>query len=98
MLKLEWSPNTYCRLAEDFAYNFVEEWNNGNWEDSDWHDALMEDLDNDLIYYESQWNILKEYCTPQEADWNTAFECYLDDIYSCISEVEEEEEEEEEIC
>lgn len=95
MLKLEWNPVCACEKARDFAYNFVELWNDETWLDmNNWDEALWEELyNNDLLYYEDQWDILREYCTPQDANWDTALNYYLEDIYSCISEVEEEEEE-----
>lgn len=37
-------------------------------------DNLLFALDDELIYYEDMWNILKEYCLPTDCDWNYAIE------------------------
>lgn len=89
-MKLEYSMRMDAsQLANDFAENFVNLWNEGNWKyEGCWDDALMEELDNSLIYYEEQWEILKEYSTPMTANWDEAMKLYLDDIYSCINELE----------
>lgn len=68
------------------------------------NDNVYQAIDNGIIYYHQQWTILEHYCNPQDANWNIAFEDFLNDICGivaavqdledkCISDEEEAEEE-----
>ena len=95
MIRLEWRMNKNASTkASDFAYDFVESWNRGTWgNNTNWRKYLVEDIDNSLIYYEDKWEILEEYCTPYDADWDYAYECFFNEVCACIHEEEYEEEE-----
>lgn len=43
---------------------------------------ILQALDDELIYYDDQWLVIKEYCSPIEANWNNAIEQFICDIFS----------------
>ena len=55
-------------------------------------DSLPEALDLEMIYTARQWAIMQEYQTPDEADYNEAYEEFLETLYDHFYEVVEEEE------
>ena len=50
----------------------------------DEHDALIQAMDDELIYTADQWEIMKYYCTPQDADLTEAFMQFETDLMQCI--------------
>ncbi len=60
----------------------------------DLSECVIQAIDEGLIYYDDEWTLLKHYCTPQDADWNTALEQFIDEMISYASSVYEFEEEE----
>lgn len=62
-------------------------------------ECLADALNDELIYTADQWTIMQEYQTPDEANFNDAYEIFYDDLckhfYEIVKEEEEEEEEEE---
>lgn len=46
----------------------------------DLEDAVLEELDNDLIWTEDQWRVMQTYQTPYEADFNRALDEYANDL------------------
>lgn len=56
-------------------------------------DSITSAIDNGIMYYNQQWIILQHYCNPQDANWNTAIEYFLNDIYSIVAEIQELEDE-----
>ena len=50
-------------------------------DDKDLNEAIFEAIDEGLIYYADQWKVLEHYCTPQDANWDTAIEEFTNDIY-----------------
>lgn len=44
-------------------------------------DEIWDAIDQGLIYYDDQWEVLKYYCTPQDANFNEALEELYNDIY-----------------
>lgn len=56
-------------------------------------DSITSAIDNGIMYYSPQWIILQHYCNPQDANWNTAIESFLDDMYSIVVEIQELEDE-----
>lgn len=77
-------------LAISTAKDIVEYLNNGEYTDLD--TAITDELDRILIYYDDQWNLMKTYQTPQEANYNEAVEMFMNELYSIIDEEEIEEE------
>lgn len=53
-------------------------------------DDISESIDSSLVYYSDQWKILQHYCNPQDANWDTALEYFIDDIYAICGEIREE--------
>ena len=67
----------------------------------DLSDCVMQAIDEGLIYYDDEWTVLKHYCTPQDANWETAIGLFIDEMISyaySAYEFEEEDEELEEGC
>lgn len=64
------------------------------------YENLWGALDDHLIYTRDQWTIIEEYQTPQEANYDEAYEMFYEDLcrhfYEIVEEEEEEEEDEEE--
>ena len=54
---------------------------------SDSYEAVWEAIDNGVIYYDDQWEILKHYCDPKNADWDYAIEEFANDIADIAQEV-----------
>lgn len=55
-------------------------------------DSLEEALDLEMIYTARQWAIMAEYQSPDEANYNTAYEEFLETLYRHFYEIVEEEE------
>ncbi len=54
------------------------------------NEALTDAIDDELIYTDDQWEVLKHYCTPQNANFNDAYMALWDDCYSVASGIFEE--------
>ena len=50
----------------------------------DENDALFHAMDDELIYTADQWEIMKFYCTPQDANLANAFMQFETDLMQCI--------------
>lgn len=59
---------------------------------SDIYEAIVSALDDELIYYADQWEVLRFYQTPQTANWDRAIDEFIDDLQCCVDEIENEEE------
>ncbi len=77
------------------AEEIVDYLNNEEYDDLD--TAIMEEVDRKLIYYDDQWEMMRTYQTPQNANYNIALEMFVEELYSIIEEEELEEELVEEI-
>lgn len=51
---------------------------------TDENDALFSAMDDELIYTADQWEIMKFYCTPQDANLSDAFMQFETDLMQCI--------------
>lgn len=60
------------------------------------YDAVCDAIDNDLVYYDDQWNVLKYYCVPSEANWEKALDEFTNDIANIVSDLISDREPEEE--
>lgn len=76
-------------LAVSIAEKIVDYLNDG--ECSDLETALWNELDVGLMYYEDQWELLKTYQTPKNANYDDAIEMLVAEIHSVIEESEESE-------
>lgn len=51
---------------------------------------IFQAIDDELIYYDDQWLVLKEYCTPVEANWDYAIEEFIHTVFSVVSQLQKE--------
>lgn len=84
----------YSDTTQQIVIDVCDSMNNGDYDDLG--ECINDTLDNSLIYYKDQWDVLQDFCTPAEADWNYAIEELYNLVYSAISEEEDDEEDEEE--
>lgn len=54
--------------------------------EKDAYEAVLQAMDDELIYTEDRWAIMMEYQTPEEADFNLAWEAFADELMECINE------------
>lgn len=54
-------------------------------DDDNMTDYLYDSINDNLIYYDDMWNVLKCYCSPEEADWNYAVDEFTNELLDCIS-------------
>lgn len=50
-------------------------------------DELYEAIDSSLIYYNQQWAMMKYYQNPQEANYEEAFEFFVNDMFSVVDDI-----------
>lgn len=91
MNKIEISSLEFDRKFEDYNVEAIAETIIDYVNDIDVEIELIEKIydaiNNVLIYYSDQWNILEHYCSPQDANFDYALECFVQDIYELITEV-----------
>lgn len=60
-------------------------------------DELYQCMDDELIYTSDQWKLMMAYQTPQDANYDDAWESFMYDLSSAISDgaIEEDDEDEE---
>ena len=75
-------------MAVSIAEKIVDCLNDG--ECSDLETALYNELDIALMYYEDQWEMIQNYQTPKNANYDIALEMLIDEIHSVIEETENE--------
>lgn len=51
----------------------------------DVYEDVWQAMDEGMIYTEDQWDMLKYYCTPSNADFNSAWEDFENDLVSAIN-------------
>lgn len=42
-------------------------------------ETLYEAIDSEIIYDEQMWIILRQWCRPNEPDWEQAYQCFVGD-------------------
>lgn len=47
--------------------------------------AIFKAIDDGLINYWQKWAIIEEYCTPETADYNEAYEQFTEDLFSSLT-------------
>jgi len=47
-------------------------------------DALFQAMDSGLIYTKDQWTMIEYYCTPQEANFEEAWEAFYGDLRKAV--------------
>lgn len=50
-------------------------------------DAVICAMNDYLIYYDDQWQVLQYYCTPQMADWEKATDAFINELCECLDEI-----------
>jgi len=53
------------------------------------HDAIIQAIDDSLIYTEDLWEIMKQYQSPQDANWDEAVEEFYNDVYVIVEDLRE---------
>lgn len=56
-------------------------------EDFSDYDTIYEAIDSSMIYTSDQWRMLEHYCTPQDANFDNAWEDLTNDICAICSEI-----------
>lgn len=56
---------------------------------SDPYDAIVDALNDELIYEDDQWTIMKQYQRPSEANFTEAVEEFINDLNECVLKLEE---------
>ena len=77
----------YSELANTYASDIYDEWLLQEEDYSRLYDFIVEYLDSDIIFYEDQWELLKTYCTPTDANisFGDAFYDLVTDVYDIIN-------------
>lgn len=55
---------------------------------SDPYDAIVDALNDELIYEDDQWTIMKQYQRPSEANFTEAVEEFINDLNECVEVLE----------
>lgn len=76
--------------AQTIAESAVDELNKGNYKDI--QDAIFDEMDSHLLYYDDIWEMMKDYQNPQDANYEDSITSLYEDVASMIEEEEEEEE------
>lgn len=50
------------------------------WMEAPTEEELLNSINNNLIYYDDQWEIMKHYQNPEEANFNEAMEEFYNDL------------------
>lgn len=64
----------------DIVTNILDRIDNPN-DDED----IFQAIDDEIIYYDDQWKIIKAYCNPTTANWEFAIEEFTSAIFSLTS-------------
>ena len=74
----------------DIVFNiidrFIDSYNDKD-EYFDWGDDLIDAVNDELIYYDDQWEVLKYYTTPQEVNYNEVMDEFLSDLVSLCDDI-----------
>ncbi len=76
------------------AEEIVQWLNYGDYDNID--DAIQQTAESKTIYYDDQWEMMKTYQRPCEADYNEAFNMFIEELYSLVVVEDEEDKEDEE--
>lgn len=70
---------SWSRELYDIAYGILERMETND------DDELYYAMDSELIWTHTQWTIMMEYQSPQDANWESAIEEFTNDLMSAIS-------------
>ena len=51
----------------------------------DVYDAVYQAMDDELIYTDDQWAMIREYCTPHDASFSDAWDMFESDLVNAIN-------------
>lgn len=71
----------------DIAADIVDRVNFDNITEDDAYEEVWQAIDDGLIYSEDQWEVMKHYQSPDEANWESAIEEFSSDIASIVEEI-----------
>lgn len=52
---------------------------------NDPYEAVFQAMDDELIYTADRWAMIEYYCTPENADFDSAWEDFANDLMSAIN-------------
>ena len=87
----------YFDYDSDFEFLDVVASILGRVDDFEDDEDIYQAIDDELIYYYDQWRVLEHYCTPQDANWEVAFESLVSDVFSICSQINGEQHEESDV-
>ena len=50
-------------------------------------DDIYRAIDDELVYTYGQWKVIEHYCTPQEANWESAYSDFMSDVFAICSRI-----------
>lgn len=96
-LKKKITDYIYWRDLPAIACDCVERLGDIDPEDSDEiMQSIYEAVDDSVIYYDDQWEIIEWACSPVEANWHDAIDYFYDELYECVMRALEDYDEDEE--
>lgn len=75
----------FGKLA-DIASNILDRASDDDREDVDVSEKVIDALNDSLIYYADQWEVMKAYQSPEEANFQNALEDFFNDLLLVIEE------------
>ena len=73
----------FGKLA-DIASEILDRAGDDDREDVDASEKVIDALNDSLIYYDDQWEVMKAYQNPEEANFQNALDEFLNDLLSVI--------------
>lgn len=77
----------YFEYDSDFEFLDVIASILGRVDDFSSDEDIWQAIDDELIYTYDQWTVLEHYCTPQDANWEVAFESLCGDVFGVCAEI-----------
>lgn len=71
----------------DIADDIIDRIDEDDFINEDSYDAVSKAVDEGLIYTNDQWEVLKHYCNPSDADFDYAIEEFINDIVNIAEEI-----------
>lgn len=59
----------------------------GRVEDFEDDENIYRAIDDELIYTYDQWKVIEHYCTPTEANWDSAYSDFMNDVFAICSRI-----------
>ena len=73
----------FGKLA-DIASEILDRAGDDDREDVDASEKVIDALNDSLIYYDDQWEVMKAYQNPEEANFQSSLDEFLNDLLSVI--------------